>query len=327
MQIVVWGIGEICAQFEHELDKEANIVAYIDSYKDGEQYRGKNVYSLSKFLHMDIYFDYIIVASVFTNDIWRQCISHGVDLSTVVFLRPLENSCDVEVCYRNLDVVERIAPNYIESCIRETDRRMTIDLLNEPMLNDYPLYYWDYFRYRTFELIADQIAGLRGDVAEVGVFKGYFSRLINMKFPNDVLHMFDTFEGFDAEEASRELKNGHCDAQFIDTFKDTSLEYVMNKMPYKEKCIIRKGLFPGSARGIEAEFKFVSIDVDFEESIYESLKWFYPRMVEGGYIFVHDYNEPHLSGVRKAVLRYEEEAGKLVKVPIADKCGTLIIIK
>lgn len=42
-------------------------------------------------------------------------------------------------------------------------------------------------------------------------------------------------------------------------------------MPYPKKCIIRKSLFPGAAEGIEEKFIFVSVDVDFEESIYECI--------------------------------------------------------
>ena len=54
----------------------------------------------------------------------------------------------------------------------------------------------------------------------------------------------------------------------------------MNKMTVPENCVIRKGLFPDTAVGLEEKFIFVSIDVDFENSTYEGLKYFYPRLVD-----------------------------------------------
>lgn len=81
------------------------------------------------------------------------------------------------------------------------------------------------------------------------------------------------------------------------------------------------------AEGLDETFAFVSLDMDFEESIYEGLKYFYPRMSENGYIFVHDYNSS-LRGVEKAVDRYEEDYKvNLRKMPLCDANGTLVVIK
>lgn len=63
-------------------------------------------------------------------------------------------------------------------------------------------------------------------------------------------------------------------------------------------------------------------------NIYDGLRYFYPRLVSGGYIFVHDYNSASLMGVRKAVARYEmDEQFRLCKCPITDLEGTLVITK
>ncbi len=75
------------------------------------------------------------------------------------------------------------------------------------------------------------------------------------------------------------------------------------------------------------QFEFVLIDVDFEKSIYEGLKYFFPRLSTGGYIFVHDYNSS-LLGVERAVDRFEKEIGiSLCKMPLCDANGTLVIMK
>ena len=53
---------------------------------------------------------------------------------------------------------------------------------------------------------------------------------------------------------------------------------------------------------------FAFLDGDFYESIRDSLRLVGPRMSRGGVIVVHDYTNPALPGVRKAV---EEGKGKL----------------
>ena len=42
---------------------------------------------------------------------------------------------------------------------------------------------------------------------------------------------------------------------------------------------------------------------------------------------LHDYNNEGFLGVKKAVDYYEKNYGNLVKVPIPDQSGTLIISK
>ena len=71
----------------------------------------------------------------------------------------------------------------------------------------------------------------------------------------------------------------------------------------------------------------MSIDVDLEDSIYEGLRYFYPRLETGGYIFVHDYNGI-LAGVSTGIEKYEKEIkSSLHKFPICDNNGTLVITK
>ena len=64
-----------------------------------------------------------------------------------------------------------------------------------------------------------------------------------------------------------------------------------------------------------------------EQPVYDGLKFFYPRLQQGGYIFIHAYNGP-LLGVERAVDRYEKEMGiDLCRVPVCDTEGTLVITK
>lgn len=187
----------------------------------------------------------------------------------------------------------------------------------------------DYVRIKCLELAVKEIRkkNVRGEIAELGVFRGEFSQYLNCAFPDRKLYLFDTFEGFDANEALKEMKDGNCTDAFVQAYKQTNVAQVLRKMKHLENIIIKQGFFPESLNGLEEEFAFVSIDVDFEESIYAGLEYFYPRVSEGGYIFVHDYNSS-LLGVEKAVDYFETKLGfGLHKMPLCDANGTLVIMK
>lgn len=186
--------------------------------------------------------------------------------------------------------------------------------------------YFDYVRLATLELISEEITkkNLKGNVAELGVYKGKFARYINLYFKERKLYLFDTFEGFDKRDIDSEKKKGFSSGS--QKFSDTSVESVLSLMPHPNNCIPVKGFFPESAANIKDEFVFVSLDADLYEPIYEGLKFFYPSLAKGGYIFIHDFNNDNYPGTRKAVEKFCEEKN-ISFVPIPDSAGTAIICK
>jgi O-methyltransferase len=160
---------------------------------------------------------------------------------------------------------------------------------------------------------------IQGNLAEVGVYKGEFAKLLNRYFPEKKLYLFDTFEGFDTKRDEVE----ECDTG---RFKDTNIELVLNKMVTPENCIVRKGYFPDTAEGIEDTFCLVSLDADLYNPILAGLEFFYPRMQKGGYIFVHDFGTYHFTGVKKAVYEYCNKHGAAV-VPVLDNYHSVIVAK
>jgi O-methyltransferase len=56
----------------------------------------------------------------------------------------------------------------------------------------------DHIRLSQLELAIHEIKehDVKGDIAEVGVYKGTFASVMNGAFPNKRLYLFDTFEGF-----------------------------------------------------------------------------------------------------------------------------------
>jgi len=184
----------------------------------------------------------------------------------------------------------------------------------------------DYVRIATLHLLAKEILSkqLSGNTAELGVYRGGFARFINQAFPAKKLYLFDTFTGFDGRDLFTEDKQHFSDTR--QDFSDTNIEYVLSRMQKPENCLIKQGYFPESAAGLDDSFCFVSLDADLYEPIYAGLNYFYPRLVSGGYIMVHDYNHKLYGGVKAALQKFCSEH-KLPYFPIADNSGSVIIGK
>lgn len=356
MKVIIWGTGKKASEYlkMQEIPRE-DILGFVESKRTKDTFEGKTVYEPREIVLLDGY-DYILVCvKNASREILQLCIKIGINTQKLIFMDNWEwldgsrmNEKPPACCRKIVDNdfdIQKIFPQFYDRYLKEAEiqanRYMVIsrngyDLceVDAPMLGeDFNTlqYQTDYFRYRTFELLANEIikSGIEGDVAEVGVFRGAFSKLINVKFKDKKLYLFDTFESFDFQEFHYELEEGRVPQEFLEGFKATNVKFVLDNMPYPDMCIVRKGLFPETAEGLESEsYAFVSIDVDFEKSILEGLRYFYPRLNKGGAIFVHDYNNRFLEGVKKAVDAYENEIGKtLSKVPLADEGGTLVVVK
>ena len=192
----------------------------------------------------------------------------------------------------------------------------------------------DYNRFFTLELCAREIRGnnVLGEVAELGVFRGDFAKLLNKVFYDRKLYLFDTFNGYDECDVEFERLNQFVDENILNDIKDihkiTNVDLVLNKLQNKNEVIVKQGYFPESLGGLEERFCFVSLDVSFYKATLEGLKYFYNRLSQGGYIFVRDYNHKLYKGVSAAVKDFEKIIGhKLLKFPLCDLGGTLVITK
>jgi O-methyltransferase len=76
--------------------------------------------------------------------------------------------------------------------------------------------------------------------------------------------------------------------------------------------------------GIEERFCFVSLDADLYNPMYEGLKYFYPRLEKGGYIFIHGFFNEYFTGAKQAVLDYNK-IENIHFVPLGDNCSIGIV--
>jgi hypothetical protein len=138
---------------------------------------------------------------------------------------------------------------------------------------------------------------IKGDLAEVGVYRGGSAKIICEAKGRRRLHLFDTFEGqpeLSKIDYSSQRPYNLYKGQFKSSYKEVK--------KYLSKCpnvYLYKGLFPDSARAIKKRrFSFIHLDVDIYESTLNCLKFFYPRMNKGAVLISHDYS--NIPGVKKA---------------------------
>jgi hypothetical protein len=155
-----------------------------------------------------------------------------------------------------------------------------------------------------FILLAEMVKKcnhLHGDFAEIGVYEGFTSEFISKFMHKDkVFFLCDTFSGLadvSVDDPNINMSNG---ALAVDEERFNSI----NPFCKNIKSIIVPGYFPDSSTKEmnSSRYAFVHIDTDTYISTLKSLEYFYPKMVNGGIIVVHDYrNHNGTLGVKKAV--------------------------
>jgi hypothetical protein len=161
---------------------------------------------------------------------------------------------------------------------------------------------------------------IRGDIAEVGVYRGGSAKII-CKANNNIrnLHLFDTFSGLPQVSS--------IDGYFREgQYSETSLESVKNYLKDYENVYYYKGIFPDSSKEVSNKiFSFVNLDTDIYDSTMNSLKFFYPRMRPGGIIMSHDYIATYPNIVEGVKLAFEEYFISK-KEPIIEMAGSQCLV-
>jgi len=151
---------------------------------------------------------------------------------------------------------------------------------------------------------------LAGAMAEAGVYRGGTAKLFCKIKGDTPLYLFDTFEGL--PPVDKKIDPGFGTGQF----SETSLELVKDYLKAYPNVHFYPGFFPASAQGQEPErqsYRFVHLDLDLYQSTFDALGFFYSKMVRGGIIVSHDYNNVNAGGVKRAFHEF-----------FADKVETII---
>lgn len=161
--------------------------------------------------------------------------------------------------------------------------------------------------------IAGDCLRFDGDFVEFGCFEGDTSLLLagllreNPENSGKKLWIYDSFEGLpektseDFSEAGKDFKKGEL---FV-TKTFVKKRFLRANLPVP---IIKKAWFSelNSENDLPKKISFAFLDGDLYDSIKVSLSLCAPKMSEHGIIIVHDFQNPQLPGVTKAVDEFLE---------------------
>jgi hypothetical protein len=314
MKIYVYGTGCGAGDLTDAALPAERVEAFVEQ-EGGGSFLGRPVITLEELAGREL--DLLIVAGREAERVERDCQRLGIAPEKLLFLKnhlaPVERN-------RSYDMARAVLGDAFVDRLIGSERLIRVPLWTETEHIAGPGSDNDYVRLKTLEALCLRLDGVPGAAAELGVYRGGFARWINALLPDRRFFLFDTFEGFDPAESAGEGKG------FTEAHRNTRVEEVLAALPHAGQAVIRRGLFPQTAEGLEEErFALVSLDADLEESTLAGLRFFWPRMSAGGYLLLHDYNNPKLPGVRRALERFEAERGRLAAVPLCDVNGTLVI--
>jgi O-methyltransferase len=171
---------------------------------------------------------------------------------------------------------------------------------------------------RRFTLIefARSTRSLSGSTAECGVARGVGSGIILTALrgtyaPHERHYGFDAFAGLPAPtDADRQGSDAMLWAAGDLKHDQEQVEQLLAPFPEAE---LRVGWIPETFAGLENDtFRFVHIDVDLYQSTWDSLAFFYPRLVPGGIILLDDHGFLSCPGARAAALTFFQSTPEVV---------------
>lgn len=145
-----------------------------------------------------------------------------------------------------------------------------------------------------------------GDFVEMGCYKGDTSLLLAeiLKDTEKKLWIYDSFEGLPEKRAEdmsvvgEDFKSG----ELLVTKREVKERFLRAGLPVP---VIKKAWFSELLDSdLPEKISFAFLDGDFYESIRDSLRLIENKMATGGVIIVHDFKNPALPGVEKAVLEW-----------------------
>lgn len=153
--------------------------------------------------------------------------------------------------------------------------------------------------------LASSCLEVEGDYVEMGCYKGDTSLILaEILFSgprSSRLYIYDSFEGLPEKGEQDESALGvpFKAGELGVTKREVKQRFLKAGLPVP---VIKKAWFKDLTESdLPEKIAFAFLDGDFYESIYDSLKLVVPKMVRGGVLVVHDYTNPALPGVSKAV--------------------------
>ena len=127
------------------------------------------------------------------------------------------------------------------------------------------------------------------------------------------VHLFDSFEGL-SEPGQRDQACEDAKAAVAGLYA-SSLEQVQANLSRFSNVEFHKGYIPDCLRlSQDLTFRFVHIDVDLYQPIWDSAEYFYPKLNLGGIMLFDDYDFIRFPGAREAVDEFVSKRGLFLYV-------------
>lgn len=152
--------------------------------------------------------------------------------------------------------------------------------------------------------LARGVVSCGGDFVELGCYKGDTSLMLAEI--GKKLWIYDSFEGLPekSEEDMSVVGENFKKGELFVTKREVKERFLRAGLPVP---VIKKAWFKDlTMADLPEKISFALLDGDFYESIRDSLKLVAPRMSDGGVMIVHDYTNPALPGVKKAVDEWKQ---------------------
>ena len=151
--------------------------------------------------------------------------------------------------------------------------------------------------------LAQECLDISGDFVEMGCYKGDTSLLLAeiVKASEKKLWIYDSFEGLPEKKEVDKSVMGVLfrGGELAVTKREVKQRFLRANLPVP---VIKKAWFSDlTFKDMPEEISFSFLDGDFYESIKDSIKLVAPKMSDGGVMVVHDYTNPALPGVKRAV--------------------------
>lgn len=149
---------------------------------------------------------------------------------------------------------------------------------------------------------------------EFGSYKGGSAEVIAKFNPNRPLFVIDSFQGLPPTDPERDF---HHESEFSDVDYLGITGYF--KMLYKNVRVL-KGFSPDIFNFFDehARYSFVHVDCDIYSSCSHAIDFFYPRLIEGGFIIFDDYGFSSCKGVKTCVDEFAETIEPKFKGELID---------
>lgn len=164
----------------------------------------------------------------------------------------------------------------------------------------------------TLNQLLKLVSGLEGDLVESGAYKGASAWLMCKAFNDSdkTIHLFDSFEGLS--------QPGDKDGEYWEQGALQSSENVlMAGLNQYQNFKVYKGWIPNVFHEYSGdEICFLHIDVDLYEPTYQTLNYFYSRLVSQGIVLMDDYGFKSCPGAKTAADEYfKNKPESIVSLP------------